>query len=389
MRVMPQLSLEAIREALPATRRAAYLNAGSVGPLSRRAADVMRAQIERASEQGQIGPAAFEEWLGSFATAREAWGEIVGVTPDRIALTHSATGAMNLALAGLDLDVDDEVITTDNEHPGLDEPLAALARRRGIVVRRAQVVDGGDAVAAFESLLSPKTRLLALSHVLWGTGRVLPVGELSELAHAHGALTLVDGAQAVGAIPLNVDQLGVDLYGSPGQKWVCGPVGTGSLAVREELIERLEIGQPGYLTRDHLGEGHPYWPGARRFDGATLSAASLLGLSASIRWRADEVGLEHGHRLAADRAAAARRRLAEVPGVELVQPGDGEYGTLVAMRLAVGDPEPVYLALADRGVLVRFIPGTDLLRASIGYWNTDEDVESLAEGLEELAGAAR
>jgi L-cysteine/cystine lyase len=382
---MPQLSLPGIREALPATRHAAYLNAGTMGPLSTPAAEAMRAQIERAYLQGQIGPAAFDEWMASMAGARQAWGEVLGVGPEWIALTHSATGAMNLALDGLDLGPGDEVVTTDNEHPGLDEPLAALERRRGVVVKRAAVREGADAMAAFEAQVSPRTKLLAVSHVLWATGRILPLRELVELAHDRGALVLVDGAQATGAIPVDLEEVGVDLYGSPGQKWLCGPVGTGSLAVRPDLVERLEIGQPSYLTRDFKSDGAPFWPGARRFDGATLSPASLLGLTAAIRWRADEVGLHASLELAAEHAATARARLAEVPGVEVVQPGDGPYGTLVAMRLAVGDPEPVYLALAERDVLVRFIPGTGLLRASVGFWNDEGDIERLAEGLEALA----
>jgi L-cysteine/cystine lyase len=310
---------------------------------------------------------------------------VLGVGPEWIALTHSATGAMNLALDGLDLGPGDEVVTTDNEHPGLDEPLAALERRRGVVVKRAAVREGADAMAAFEAQVSPRTKLLAVSHVLWATGRILPLRELVELAHDRGALVLVDGAQATGAIPVDLEEVGVDLYGSPGQKWLCGPVGTGSLAVRPDLVERLEIGQPSYLTRDFKSDGAPFWPGARRFDGATLSPASLLGLTAAIRWRADEVGLHASLELAAEHAATARARLSEVPGVEVVQPGDGPYGTLVAMRLAVGDPEPVYLALAERDVLVRFIPGTGLLRASVGFWNDEGDIERLAEGLEALA----
>jgi L-cysteine/cystine lyase len=383
---MPQLSLGRIREALPVTQHAAYLNAGTMGPLSTQVSQAMRSQLERALLSGQIGPSAFEEWMGAMAGAREAWGEVLGVGPEWIALTHSATGAMNLALGGLDLGPGDEVVTTDNEHPGLDEPLATLERRRGVVVRRAAVKDGGDAVAAFEAQMTPRTKLLALSHVLWATGRILPLRELTSLAHERGALVLADGAQATGAIGVDLAELGVDLYGSPGQKWLCGPVGTGSLAVRPELVERLEIAQPSYLTRDFKTDGTPLWPGARRFDGASLSPASLLGLQAAIRWRADEVGLDASLALAAEHAAAARTRLAEVPGVEVVQPGDGPYGTLVALRLAVGDPEPVYLELAERDVLVRFVPGTGLLRASVGFWNDERDIERLAEGLEELAG---
>src|SRR3954454_15678260 len=166
MQLMSQPTLDAVREALPATHRTTYLNAGSIGPLSRAAADVMRDQIERAAEQGQIGPAAFEEWLGSYQGARDAWGQVLAVSADRVALTHSATGAMNLALGGLDLRSGDEVVTTDGEHPGLEEPLAALARRAGVVVRRAAVVDGQDAVEAFAAQIGPRTRLLALSHVL-------------------------------------------------------------------------------------------------------------------------------------------------------------------------------------------------------------------------------
>ena len=175
--------------------------------------------------------------------------------PERIALTHSTSGGMNLVLGGLDFAAGDEIITTDNEHPGLLEPLAALVRRHGVVVRVAEALHGSDPLDAVASLIGPRTRLVALSHVLWANGRILPLREIAEAAHAAGAPVLVDGAQGVGAIDVDPAALGVDAYAGPGQKWLCGPNGVGFLWLADGFEERFEVASPSYYTRDFRSEG--------------------------------------------------------------------------------------------------------------------------------------
>jgi L-cysteine/cystine lyase len=380
---MPAPTLDAIRSGLPSTARFAYLNAGSNGPMVQAAADAMCGQIERACEQGAVTKAAFEEWIGSYASAREAFGRALRATPERIALTHSVTGAVNLGVNGLELGEGDEVVSTDGEHPGLDEPLVTIARRRGVVVRRAPAVESDDPLAEMVRLIGPRTKLVAWSHVLWGTGRILPTAEIAAAAREAGAVSLVDGAQSVGAIAVDPAELGVDLYAIPGQKWLLGPVGTGALWVREGFEETLEIGSPAYFTRNRDLPDAPLWPGARRFDGASLGAASLLGVTAAIGWREEAVGWDEGFALAARATAAVRGVLDEAEGVHVIDP-KGPQATLVSFVMDGWEARPLAEALAERGVVGRPLPSPVAVRLSPGFWTSDEDVERLRSALAAL-----
>src|SRR4029077_11919964 len=183
--------LAIVRSGMPAARRAVYLNAGTWGPLPTRAADAMRARIDDVESYGRIGSARYAEFSRIREEARAGFAESLSSDPERIALTHSTSGALNHVLGGLALAPGDEVVTTDNEHAGLLEPLAALARRYGVVVRVAEALHRSDPLDAIASQIGPRTRLVALSHVLWANGRVLPMRAISEAAHAAGAPLLV------------------------------------------------------------------------------------------------------------------------------------------------------------------------------------------------------
>src|SRR5206468_10786125 len=126
---------------------------------------------------------------------------------------HSTSGAMNAAVWSVDLRPGDRVVTTQAEHPGGLGPVHVVTSRARAELSIADVGDGGDdqaTLAAFDAAITPRTRIVALSHVLWTTGGRLPVREIATLAHARGARVVVDGAQAVGAIPVSVADLGVD-----------------------------------------------------------------------------------------------------------------------------------------------------------------------------------
>jgi L-cysteine/cystine lyase len=375
--------LAGIRAELPAAETSAYLNAGTFGPMPRSTVAAMADELGSELWRGRIGTASFARYLARMDAARAAFAEVLSSAPERIALTHSTTGAVNLALAALDWSEGDEVITTDAEHPGLDEPLDELARRHGVVVHRAPVLGASDPAAPIEALMSSRTRLVAVSHVLWGSSQVLPLDRLGRSATAHGAMLLADGAQSVGAIPVDPAALGVDLYTASGQKWVCGPSGTGALWVREGLEDGLGLGQPGYLSRDLHTEGFPLWPGARRFDGASLAPASLRGLAESVRFRREVVGWQEGFEHALTMAERARALLRDLPRVELDHP-TGPLATLVTFSVDGVDAKDANIALEQRGVLARHIERPRRVRISVGFWTSDEDLERLADVLRSL-----
>ncbi|MDX6630643.1 MAG: L-cysteine/cystine lyase [Gaiellales bacterium] len=373
-------ALEIVRSGMPAARRAAYLNAGTWGPLPTRAADAMRARIDDVESRGRIGATGYAEFTRAREGARAAFAESMGSDPARIALTHSTSGGMNLVLGGLAFAPGDEVVTTDNEHAGLLEPLAALTRRYGVVVRVAEALQGSDPLDAIAALIGPRTRLVALSHVLWANGRILPLREIADAAHAAGAPVLADGAQGVGAIDLDPAALGVDAYAGPGQKWLCGPNGVGFLWLADGFEERFEIAAASYYTRDFRSEGAPFWPGARRHDGASLSTAALAGLVSAVEFRRELVGWSEGAAQMAGVRARCVELLADVPGVTL-QAETAGAAPLVSFTVSGRSAEEVVEGLEKAGVFARTLPGLDWVRVSLGYWVSDGDLERLAAAL--------
>ena len=226
--------------------------------------------------------------------------------------------------------------------------------------------------------------MVAVSHVLWTTGRVLDLPSLAETCRAHGALLLVDGAQSGGAIAVDAPASGADFYAFSGQKWLLGPQGSGGLWVAPERVEHVWPAVSGYLNLEQ-GQVGSFKSTAGRFDGGSVDTVTLAGLAAAIEWvEALPGGRSAWIERTAQNAERARRRLAEVPGIELADPG-AERAPLIALSVSGADDMPALVAgLGERGVLVRFIPNTPYLRVSVGAWTSDEDIDRLIEGLSTL-----
>jgi len=216
--------------------------------------------------------------------------------------------------------------------------------------------------------VTPRTRLIAISHVLWTTGAVLPVHELRA---STGVPILVDGAQSVGAVP--VDASGLDFYTISGQKWLCGPEGTGALVVAEP--DGLRVGHPSYLSQDGYEQDGRFEPktGAARFDPNLIPGPHTAGLHAAIR------GIpEWAYERAAEMAERFRMRLRDA-GFDVVVPE--VCATLVSWRVPSEESADVVARLAEAGVIVRDLPGRGLVRASVGWWTNDDDLERLVAAL--------
>ena len=342
------------RALFPVLERLAYLNAGTFGPVAQPTADAVRAQLDDELERGRFGTEYFERMLGLRTEARAALGSLVGAPAEQVSLTGSTTDGCNIVVGGLGLGPEDEVVTTREEHFGLLGPLHASGARVVVVDAEPEAI-----LAA----VTPRTRLIALSQVLWTTGRVLPVRELREQS---GVPVLVDGAQSVGAVPVDVQ--GLDFLTISGQKWLCGPDATGGLYVADP--ERLRVARPSYFSQTAYEETGSYEPavGAARFDPGWVATASLAGLVAALalppEWR-----FEH----AAAMAARCRELLAPLADVV---PADA---TLVAFRAE--DPPALVATLFDAGVVVRDLPGTGLVRVSCGWWTNEDDLERLVAAL--------
>jgi L-cysteine/cystine lyase len=351
------VTFEEARAQFPVLERYAYLNAGSTGPLPLAAVQAARGILERDLARGRSGPQFIEDVRERRERVRAGIAAVLGAPPELVALADSTTRGCQIVALGLALGPADEVVTSNEEHFGLLAQLHASGAR--VVVTEADE----DALLA---AVTPRTRLIAVSHVVWTTGRRLdPAG----LRRPDGPPLLVDGAQSAGAIP--VDLAGADFYTVSAQKWLCGPEPTGALFVRDP--QRLRVAMPSpFSTKTHDGSG-PFEPkdGAARFDSGWIAGPALAGLEAALEvhpeWRYDAAA-----------AATARCRELLEPLVEVVTPAG--HSTLVSFR-PPGDPADLVAALAERDVVVREMPGRNLVRASCGWWTSEEDLRRLVDGL--------
>ncbi len=371
----------ALRAALPATRAGVYLNTGTAGPMPAPVAAAMAEIAERQLAVSRSTQASYEELLDHLAEARGSMAAILGAGLEEIAVTHSTTEGMNAAIGSVDWRPGDRVVTTNLEHPGLLGPLAAARARHGVDVVEADLGDGGDddrtLAAIGAELEAGRVRMVALSHVSWSTGAVLPIREVAGIAHRHGALVAVDGAQGAGAVPVGFDESGVDFYATSGQKWLFGPEGTGALAVRSGLVGEASPPSAGYfsfVSPSPDGELRP-WPDARRFETSGFAAPQVAGLARSAGWLAMEVGLPWAHERGARLARRVADDLAALDGVQLLTPRE-RMATIVSFRVAGWSADRVVEELGRRALAYpRSIPTFDAIRFSIGCFATEEELE--------------
>ncbi|MGK5642461.1 aminotransferase class V-fold PLP-dependent enzyme [Streptomyces sp. URMC 126] len=381
---------------------AVNLNTGSGGPLPRVAFDRLtdlRARLARAPMDFLLREVPPLLWA-----ARERLAGFLGGDPRRLVLTTNATAAVNLVASSLELPAPGEILLTDHEYPPMRWCWERAARRLGLGVRTVRLPrrpsGPGALLDAVVAAMGPRTRLLSFSHVLAGTGTVLPARELCEEARRRGITTVVDGAHAPGLLGLDLAAVPCDFYAGSGHKWLLGPTGTGFLHLGEGQADRLEPAQVSWAYR--LPPGSPpderdrfgSTPRLRRFEcEGTRDLCPWLVLPESIGFQ-EELGPERIRARRRELAGRVRRLLADGPGLEPVTPASPE---LSAGMVAFRPPGPVPAdELARRlwedfrietGVAER--PDGALLRVSVNFHTTEAELDRLAEALGELtAGRA-
>lgn len=388
-----QEKVAAIREELPATLASVYLNTGTCGPLPRRSAQALRAQLERELARGRIDHEGQRQGNATKEELRRRFARLLAARPEEIALTHHTSDGMNIAIWGLNWQPGDELVITSLEHHAGVMPAHLLSWRRGVTVRVVDLGLGdGDVCSQLERAITPRTRLLCLSHVSYSSGALLPLAEIVEMAHRHHVLVLADGAQAAGAIPVDVHALDVDLYAVPGQKWLCGPEGIGALYVRQDRWTELNPTFVGYASLwpgqalDLASGQFLLAPDARRYQVATVNAPLVYAMLASLRWLEEKVGWAWAFARIAALAEQASEMLDQLPGVKVLTPSN--RAGLISFAVEGWQPERVVQELAARGVLIRSIDEFRCLRVSTGFYNSGEDLTRLRDALLELLGSA-
>jgi L-cysteine/cystine lyase len=385
---LPDLThLQRIRQEMPATTTNLFLNAGSFGPLPICVLQAMQEQMQEEWQNGRLGAAAFEAMRIIYDNSRSRVARLLNADLDEIALTDNTGEGLNIISNGIQWHEGDEVITTNHEHMSLLAPLYQLRDRYGIVIRFADIGPTAErpVLKAIADLVTPRTRLISISHVTWTTGAVLNISEVGYMGREWDIPVLIDGAQSAGAIPVDVKALGIDFYAMPMQKWLCGPDGTGALYVRKDALSYVSPTSVGPWSIKHEeGLEWELLESAQRFEAGGRQTAAIAGQAAVLKWLEETVG----HRWLFERigslSAYAYKALNVVPGLTILTPRQGESG-LVSFKLEGRDDTEVVTYLRDKhNIYIRNIPSTNSLRISTGFYNTEEEIDKLVTALKEM-----
>jgi L-cysteine/cystine lyase len=297
---------------------------------------------------------------------RKELSVLLGCEPGAIRLTQSTSAGLEAAIGSIDWCHGDEVVSTDAEHSACAAPLRRLAERHGVVVRIARLPEAIDASAdRIEQMITPKTRMIAVSAVTFETGARLPVDRIAAIARARGILTLVDGAQCAGAAPLLPADFDIDFCAIPLQKWLCGPEGLGALYVRARLAPSLP--EPP-VDRVRHGRG-------------VLEAAA-----AQLEWMRETLDWNRIFEGTAALAAYAREALATIAGAQVLTPAT--HAGIVTVRCSAGRLTAPDRLLAERGYAVRHLPALESFRVSTAHFNTTAEIDGLVDEIAALGAHA-
>ncbi|QZP39028.1 aminotransferase class V-fold PLP-dependent enzyme [Halobaculum magnesiiphilum] len=367
-------SPEALRESIPACDRVAYFNTGATGPSPGRVLDAAAAW-ERYHKVDVLADAdPYEVAFDEYERLRERLAAFLDAPADAIGLTESTADGVSAVAAALDWEPGDVVVRTDLEHPAGTLPFERLERRRGVEVRVVDTEDGRIDTDAFADAVADAD-LACFSSLSWNYGTRLPVRELCEIAADAGAFSLVDAVQSPGQRPLSVPEWGADAVACSGHKWCLGPWGAGLLYVDPAAAGDLHPAQVSYRSVDDAGaDAYDLNPGGARFERGTASPGPHVGLREAVE-TLESVGLD----AVRDRVLDLAGRLTDrVDDHRLLSPEDPESGLVT---VDVADPEATVERLHGEGIVIRDLPDPEAVRASVHAFNTEAEVDRLAEAL--------
>ncbi len=380
--------LQRIRQEMPATTAHVYLNTGTFGPLSERVIQAMQARVQDEWQNGRVGMTFFENMMTSYSNARRRVANLLHADEQEIVLTHNTGEGMNVISYGIDWHADDEVITTNHEHINALGPLYQIRDRFGVKIRIADLGKSAERplVETIQEHVTPRTRLIDVSHVTWTTGTVLDIRALGYFGRERNIPTLIDGAQSAGNIPVDVKDLNVDFYAIPIQKWLCGPDGAGSLYVRREAMHYVTPTYVGYLSIKHEPDiewelhGH-----AQRFEPGGHQSAAIAGIDAALTWLEESVGYPWLFERISTLQTYAYQALKDIPGLTILTPVAGASGILTFTLQGQDDSEVVTTLREKHNIHIRNIPSIKALRISTGFYNSEEDIDALVSVLRTLS----
>lgn len=379
-------TVEQVRADMPVVSKYVFLNAGSLCPTPTSVMESFFTAYREWHERGAGLSKHYEEMRdGVSDLVRAKLAEFLSCDASELAFTANATDGVNIVAWGIDWQPGDEVLISNGEHPANSVVWMYNEKRLGIKLRFLPVyTDTEQILKSYQDLLNPRTRLVSISHILSANGHILPVEQMIAMAHKQGAMVLLDGAHAVGQLPVNLRSLNCDFYTLNGHKWLFGPAGTGALFVRNDRVEQLRptfMGDVGGKKFDYR-EGGSFTPppGAKRYEYATRNWAALQGLATAIDY-VNDIGVDVVRERVSRLTHNFKQGLIKLPHLDMWSPMDpNESAGLVCFGFKGYNAKEIYAYLEAQGICPRFI-NDDLLRVSIGYFTLAEELDKLLAAL--------
>jgi L-cysteine/cystine lyase len=385
--------LERHRQQFPALANKTYFNFGGQGTL----AQASLAAIQNVYEYIQLhGPfcAGVNTWITEEGNkTRVAIAQELGAPVESITLTEDVTVGCNIPLWGIDWQAGDHLLLTDCEHPGIVAIAQELARRFNIEISTCPILETlnqGNPTTVIAQHLRTQTRLVVLSHLLWNTGQVLPVREIVDACRnyatgSHIIRVLVDAAQSVGSLPLNLTELGADFYAFTGHKWWCGPEGLGGLYIRPDALDSIRptfIGWRGIVS-DVTGKPLGWKSNGQRFEVATSAYPLYAGLRAAIATHQQWGTSEERYEQICQGSEYLWQRLSQLESVRCLCTSPPQAG-LVSFVLTNGRSHKQLVEfLEQKGFMLRTILDPDCVRACVHYFTLREEIDQLVEVIQD------
>lgn len=387
------MNLQEYRQQFPALANKAYFNFGGQGTLPRKSLEAIYQAYEYLQQYGPFSTEVNAWIMQQTQGTREAIASELGASPENIALTENVTAGCNIPLWGIPWQAGDRILMTDCEHPGVIAAVGEISRRFQVEVAICPILatlNDGDPAAVIERHLTPNTRLVVLSHLLWNTGQVLPLAEIIALcrnAKSNRPMQiLVDAAQSAGSLTLNLSELGADFYAFTGHKWLCGPAGVGGLYVRPEALETIApafIGWRG-VVQDEMGNPIAWKPGGERFEVATSAFPQYLGLQAAIATHASWGTARERYQQICRNSQLLWQRLSELEGVNCLKASPPEAGLVSFQMTGKMSHKQAVQTLERQGFLLRTLLYPDCIRACVHYFSDAAEIERLVDAIGQL-----
>jgi L-cysteine/cystine lyase len=379
------------RSQFPALANKTYFNYGGQGPMPQAALDAILSTYQTIQTQGPFGLKTNELVVQEAQLTRQAIATELGVLPASIALTENVTAGCNIALWGINWQPGDRILLSDCEHPGIIASIQEICRRFQVIVDLFPIqatLNTGDPVAVIAAQLQPQTRLVVLSHVLWNTGQVLPLAEITTAIRQYSLSSqpikiLVDAAQSVGLLPLNLTELGIDFYAFTGHKWWCGPEGVGGLYIHPTAVADLDPTFIGWRGLDYSQSNLPLIGDARRYEVATSAYPLYAGLRAAITTHQNWGSAIDRTQQIISLATYLWEQLQQVAGIKCLNQIAPRSG-LVSFQVIAKNHGKLVKELESQHLYLRTIVDPDCIRACTHYFTTTAEIDQLIQCLSKL-----